>query len=308
MKHLFIINPSAGKYDHTGELKPMIESFCRARCLNYEIIVSEKEGMVRSATRRVAVSGEKVRVYVCGGDGTLNEAVNGAAGYPNVALTIIPCGTGNDFVRSFSAPGAFNDLEAVVNGKEVLLDLICCQGQHYAINICSMGLDARIGTQVGRYKRIPLVSGHGAFLISTFVNVLRGVHRHYLVELDGQVVDARQTMICIANGRWYGGGFYACPDAELDDGLLDVLLVKKMSRFTVGRMVGKYRAGKYREIPQYISHYRCKKIAIQCDRPSDINLDGELLMGAEVTFEVLPKALRFICPEGLDFHRTEPKP
>lgn len=302
MKHLFIINPSAGKYDHTGELTPMIDRYCQSHCLNYEIVVSEQPGMLAQTVRKAAQSGENTRAYICGGDGSLNEAANEVIHAKNVVLSILPCGTGNDFVRSFHDPEKFLDLDALVNGEEAYLDLICCQGQYYAINICSMGLDARIGTQAGRYKRLPFVSGHGAYVLSTIINVIKGVSRHVVVEIDGKLIDGQQTMLCIANGRWYGGGFHAVPDAELDDGMLDVLLVKKVSRLGVARLVRRYQQGQYRQMPEVITHFRCKRLAVMCDKPSSINLDGELRMGKNVTFEVVPKAVRFLYPRGLDFH------
>ena len=91
-----------------------------------------------------------------------------------------------------------------------------------------MGFDARIGTEIGRYKRLPLVSGTGAYLLSTGVNFIRGIHEHYVVDVDGQHFDGNQTLMCIANGRYYGGSFNPVPDAEPDDGLLDVLLVREL--------------------------------------------------------------------------------
>lgn len=304
MNHLFIINPAAGKHDHTQELTPQIRTCCEAAGVSYDIQVSQGPGDVTRLVRQAGESGKPCRIYLCGGDGTLNEAVNGAVGFDNVALGIYPCGTGNDFVRNFSNPAPFRDFHAQLEAQEQRLDLVLCQGQHYALNICSMGLDARIGTQVGKYKKLPLVSGIGAYILSAVVNVIRGTHSHFVLEIDGKTIDDDLTMICIANGRWYGGGFYAVPDARLDDGMLDVLLIQKVSRLTVLKVVGKYKQGRYRELPKLVKHYRCPGLTIHCDGKSEINLDGELLFGKDVTFQSAPKALRFLCPKGLNW---EPK-
>ena len=306
MKHLFIINPAAGKYDHTGEFTQKIRAVCGCEGLDYEVLVSRAPGDCTKIVQAAAASGEELRVYACGGDGTLNEVVNGAAGHANVAVTHFPGGSGNDFIKIFSEPGAFTDLERLLDAQEAKFDLIRCQENHYALNVCSMGFDARIGTEIGKYKRLPLVSGSGAYILSTGVNLIKGVHEHYVVHIDDEVFDARQSLICIANGRWYGGSFNPVPIAEPDDGLLDVLLVKKVSRLTVANVIGKYKAGKYAELPDLIRHFRCKRVRILCDCESEINLDGELLMAREANFEVVPQAIRIFYPRGLTYHAAQP--
>ena len=300
MKHLFILNPAAGKYDHTGEFTQRIREICEPKGLNYEILVSKAPGDCTAIAQAAAATGEDLRIYACGGDGTLNEVVNGAAGYANAAVTNFPCGSGNDFIRNFSAPAAFSDLNRLLDAEVADLDLIRC-GDHYSINICSMGLDARIGTTMSRYKRLPLVSGHGAYLLSTCVNMVKPLSQRFTVEVDGQRFEDDLTMICIANGSWYGGGFHPVPEAKPDDGLLDVLLVKKISRFKVASAIGLYKAGRYQELPELVSSYRCKKVRILCHKKSEINLDGELLMEQDATFEVVPKAIRFFYPRGLTY-------
>ena len=171
-----------------------------------------------------------------------------------------------------------------------------------------MGLDARIGTSVGNYKKLPLVTGQGAYILSAGVNLIKGLHRHYVVELDDTVLDDRYTLICVANGRWYGGSFYAAPDAELDDGLLDVLLVNKASRLTAAKVIGKYKNGRYRDYPDLIRHFRCRRVAVHCDEESEVNLDGELLMAKDAVFTVVPSAVRFFYPKGLIYMPAERVP
>ena len=306
MKHLFIINPAAGKYDHTGEFTQKIRSACDARGVEYEILVSRAAGDCTKIVQAAASSGDALRVYACGGDGTLNEVVNGAAGRENVAVTHFPGGSGNDFIKIFSDPAAFTELDRLLEPEEAVFDLIRCQNSHYSLNVCSMGFDARIGTEIGKYKRLPLVTGSGAYILSTGVNLIKGVHEHYVVQVDDERFDARQTLICIANGRWYGGGFNPVPVAEPDDGLLDVLLVKKVSRLTVANVIGKYKNGHFDQLPDLIRHFRCRQIRVQCDRESEINLDGELLMAREAVFEIVPRVIRFFYPKGLTYHVKEP--
>ena len=300
MKHLFIINPAAGKFDHTGEFTQRIREACEKHCLAYEILVSRGPGDCTRIAQAAAATGDPVRIYACGGDGTLNEVVNGIAGYKNAAVTNFPGGSGNDFIRIFSDPSAFRSCERLLDAEVAEFDLIRV-ADHYSINICSMGVDARIGTNMSKYKKIPLLSGHGAYLLSTGVQVAKGLSRHYVVEIEDQVIDKELTMICVANARWYGGGFHPVPDAAPDDGLLDVLLVEKITRLQAASFIGKYKAGLYKELPDLVKAYRCKKVTIHCDEKSEINLDGELLMAKDATFEVLPKGIRFFYPKGLTY-------
>lgn len=302
MKHLFIINPAAGKYDHTGEFTQKIREACDKRCLAYEILVSRQPGDCTKIAHAAAATGDPVRIYACGGDGTLNEVVNGAVGYRNAAVTHFPGGSGNDFIKIFSEPTAFLNLSRLLDSEVATFDLIRCQNDTYALNVCSVGFDARIGTSIGKYKRLPLVTGKGAYFISTGVNLIKGVHRKYAIEIDGEKFDGRFTMICVANGRWYGGSFNPVPDAEPDDGLLEVLLVRDVSRLTVANVVGKYKAGRYKEIPDIVRHFSAKKILVHSEDKNEVNLDGELLMAQDVSIEVVPQAIRFFYPKGLSYH------
>ena len=298
MKHLFIINPAAGKYDHTEELKSKIELICKEHSLNYEIRVSENPGDCTSITKEAAASGKETRVYACGGDGTLNEVVCGAAGAANLAVTHLPCGSGNDFIKNFSEPERFSSLDRLLDADEVLLDLIQV-GEDYSLSICSMGIDARIGTEIQKYKRLPLVSGKGAYNLSTAVNLIKGIHRHYVVELNGETIDDRFTLICVCNGRFYGGGYMPVPEAAPDDGKLEVLLVKKVSRLQVAGIIGKYKVGRYAEYPEVFRHFSTDRILIRCDREEVINLDGEARWGKDVEIRLSDKKLRFFYPRGL---------
>ena len=250
MKHLFLINPAAGSRDRTLECSRDIARLCEE--LDYRVEISQGPGDCARLAREAARSGEEYRIYACGGDGTLNEVATGAAGYDNAAVTVWAGGSGNDFVRLFSEPGAFQHLSRLLDAEETQFDLIRCNDA-LALNICSVGLDARIGTDVANYKRLPLLQGFWAYAVSAVVNVVRGVSQPLRVSLCGETRDAEMTMVCVCNGRYYGGGFYAVPEADPRDGILDVLLVKKVTRRQVPGLIVKYKQGRYKELPEYIT-------------------------------------------------------
>ena len=300
MKHLFIVNPAAGNRDHSSSYRERIEKACTEKGLDYAIAISQCPGDCTRIAREAAQTGEEYRLYACGGDGTLNEVVAGAACYDNVAVTVFSGGSGNDFVKVFDDYKAFFSLERLLDAQETTFDLIRCNDD-YSINICSVGLDARVGTDVARYKRLPLLGGSRAYIASTVVNVIKGIAEHYVIEVDGQVIDGEKTMVCVCNGRFYGGGFNPVPDADPCDGLMDVLVVEKVSRFQVPGVVGKFKKGQYKSLPKLIRHFRTDRVKIIADKEIRINLDGELRVGKEIEFTVAQEKMRFFYPKGLTY-------
>ena len=308
MTHLFIINPAAGSRDRTSMYRENIEAICGSRGLSYRIEVSSGPGECRRIAREAAESGQEYRIYACGGDGTHNEVASGAAGYPTVAVTCYRGGSGNDFVKLFSDPEAFKDLEKLLDCEEATFDLVRCNDE-LCLNICSVGLDARIGTDVANYKRLPLLSGFRAYAASTVINIIRGMSEHYVVQIDGETIDGEQTFVCVCNGRYYGGGFNPVPEADPSDGMLDVLLVKKISRLQVPMVIGKYKNGRYRELSKLVRYFRTDAVKIICDGPTSINLDGELLTATQVDIRVAQEKLRFFYPKALTWkNREDPIP
>ena len=298
MKHLFIINPAAGSRDRTEYYTKKIHALCAVRGMDYSIVVSQAPGHCRELARQAAETGEDYRIYACGGDGTLNEVAAGAAGFPNAAVTVFSGGSGNDFVKLFDDPKAFCDLERLLDCEETAFDMIRCNDD-LALNICSVGLDARIGTDVARYKRLPLLHGFRAYAVSTVINVAKGIAEHYRVEVDGETLEDDYTFVCVCNGRYYGGGFNPVPEADPADGMLDVLLVKKVSRLQVPFIIGKYKSGRYKELAGLVRHIRTKAVKVFCDKETPINLDGELRTATQADFRLAEEKVRFFYPKAL---------
>ena len=300
IQNLIIINPAAGSYNRTEEASKIIHKVCRARKLDYEIRVSTAPGECARIAREACEKGGQLRIYACGGDGTLNEVVSGVSGYDNAAVTVYSGGSGNDFVKLFDEPKAFFDLNRLMDADEATFDLIRCNDR-LALNICSVGLDARIGTDVSNYKRLPFLHGFKAYAASTVVNVIKGISEHYVVELNGETIDGKQTFICVCNGRFYGGGFNPIPEADPSDGMLDVLVVKDLSRLQVPGAIGKYKDGRYKELGHLATYYRTDKVLIRCDKPTPINVDGELMTAQTVEMSVAKEKIRFFYPKGLSW-------
>lgn len=303
MKHLFIINPAAGSRDRSAQIRAAVTACCEAHGLDYAVAVSKAPGDCTRLARGLAETGAACRIYACGGDGTLNEVVAGVAGHANAAVTHLTGGSGNDFVKIFSDPARFSSIEALMNCDETEFDLIRCNGD-YALNICSVGLDARIGTDVAQYKRLPLLQGFRAYALSAVVNTIRGVTEPYTVEVNGETISGPQTMICVCNGRFYGGGFNPVPDADPADGKLEVLLVHPVSRLQIAAIVSKYKNGEYRKYPDLIRHFTTDHVTIRCQKPTPINLDGEVRTASVADIRLAQEKLRFFYPKGLTYTAT----
>ncbi len=302
MKHIFIINPAAGKSDRTAPVAAGIRRTCVERQLDYEILTTEYPRHAIELVKKKAVeyAGQTMRFYACGGDGTLNEVAAGAAGLANVSITHYPCGSGNDFIKLFGVDcQAFKELNALIDGKEVALDYMetDCGA---CINVFSVGVDARVAAGMQKYKRIPMLHGSMAYNISTVENVLKGLSEPYEVEVDGVAFSGKQTLILAGNGRYYGGGFNPVPEADPTDGLLDVLIIKAVDLITVMKVIGAYKAGRHRHYPQYITHLKAKNLSIRHRDGKDmkVNLDGEIVLSPRVTLRVADHKLRFVIPQS----------
>lgn len=298
MRHMFLINPYAGKYDRSQEMREKIQAAMAGREEPWDAVVTRYAGHGVQVVREAAERGEPLRVYACGGDGTLNEAVNGAAGYDHVAVTHYPMGSGNDFLRMFG-PDAyrFYDLSQLLDAPQAPMDLIECNGR-LALNVCSIGFDARIGLGVSDFKKLPLVNGTMAYQLSALRTIIQGIHRPYRVQIDGEELPGTEfTLICACNGRYYGGGFNPSPDAMPDDGVLHFVIIPAVSRLTILALIGKYANGGAGEIPGVILR-QGRELKVTCDRVSWINLDGERIDDSQLSACLSAKKVNFFYPEG----------
>ena len=148
MKHIFIINPEAGKGKALTETKPLIErTFSNLPNEELEIYITKSIGDGEVAARRYCeTESEPFRIYACGGDGTLSEVANGIKGFSDVELGCVPVGTGNDFVRNYANKEFFSDITKQINGKAVDIDLMKCNDR-YSINMLNLGFDSNVADE-----------------------------------------------------------------------------------------------------------------------------------------------------------------
>ena len=306
MRHVFLVNPAAGQQDQTARFAAMADSLHRRHGLNCTLLRTDGPGSAQTAARRLAETGEPLRLYVCGGDGTVHEAACGIAGFPNAAMTCIPAGTGNDLLRNFGADAVrFQDAENLWDGPAFPLDLIDCSGR-LCLTIACNGIDARVADSVRRFSHLPLLRGRGSYLASVAANFLfRGIGQHWHVSLDGAEEEGDFALVSMCNGRYYGGGSCPVPEARMDDGVLNTLVVKKVSRGTFIKFVGPYSKGQYHKFPHVARCVAPKVVRIRSEKPDIVTcLDGECITSDDVTIRLSDKRLNFFGPVGCDCNRT----
>ena len=300
MDHLFIINPAAGKKDSTEALERLLERLPFPR----KIVHTAREGDARRMTEAAAALGKPIRIYACGGDGTLNEVVNGAAGHDFLAVTNVPMGTGNDFLKLFGPNyrSIFSNLEALAAGPQAAFDLMDCNGK-LGLDVICAGVDARIAAGVHKYKRLKGVSGRWAYLLSLAEQVLvRGICSPMTVSMGTDRWTQEPTAIlCICNGRHYGGGFMPVADAMPDDGVLDVLRVGKVSLPTFARLAGQYAKGLYWKYPALIRAYHGQEVSFSAREPITVVVDGEIMRDTTFTVRLSEKKVNFFYPAGASY-------
>ncbi|MDR0914965.1 MAG: YegS/Rv2252/BmrU family lipid kinase [Oscillospiraceae bacterium] len=300
-QHLFIINPTAGKKDITEQLTAKIADLNLKE--KHTIKVTEFKGDALNYVREfVSGTDDFVRVYSCGGDGTLNEVINAVQGLPNCAVGVIPTGSGNDFARCFTDdPASLTELSrTVLNGEVKSVDCFKC-GDIRCLNVVSVGFDTAVCKNMVRFKRWPGVSGSLAYKLA-IVYCLFSKRRHkYTVFADGKKLDTNGKPYLLAvggNGNYYGGGIKATPGAELDDGLIDLVYVTTVSVPTFAKMLGTFTRGEHVDNPKmpFVQHCKCKSFKIVADKPVDIGFDGEIYSINNPVVEVVPGGQKIIVP------------
>ena len=307
MRHVFIINPTAGKKDCTARLMAMAKKLEAEHHTPVECILTTRPGHATETTRSIAKTGDSVRFYVCGGDGTINEVVNGIAGISTAAMTCIPVGTGNDFLKNFGDKAElFADAENLWGGAQFALDTIDCNGR-LALTIACSGFDAQVAQDVHTYGKSPMLGGQGSYIASLAVNFLiRGLDHRWTVTIDGKAVSGSFVLAAVCNGRHYGGGFMPIPQARMDDGILNVLLMDKISRAAFLRFVGNYKTGDHEKFARYIQLAEAKEVVIEAKGGEDIItcLDGEILKSKRAVIRISDKKVNFFGPAGCDPNAT----
>lgn len=248
MRHVFILNPAAGKGDEIAPLRSKLESECKRLGADYFIYITQAPGdatefILRECAEGGMFYGEKCRFYACGGDGTISEVLDGAARIDGAEVGVIPIGTGNDFCRSCTPAELYFDIEAQINGTAMPIDAVKYNGK-YSANMINIGFDCEVVKEAARIKRKPWVPGGLAYIFALVKTLIRKPGAAFTLSVDGGKPEHYSLLLCaVANGPYCGGGFDALPMAELSDGKVNIIKVKNVTRLKFLTVVKYYKDG-----------------------------------------------------------------
>jgi YegS/Rv2252/BmrU family lipid kinase len=270
--------------------------------LSGETLLSERPGHITELAQQAAQAGAELVVAV-GGDGTLNEVVNGVVrggGGPEVAT--LPLGTGMDFGRTYGIPTRFDDaVRIAVDGTTRTIDLGRVHyrtwsgepGERYLVNVGSVGMSAAVAQRANGMSKA--LGGKATFFYALVRVFLAWQNSVVDVELDGRHRSARMHDVIVANGQYHGGAMWLAPDASPDDGLFDVVLIGDVTKVDFATTAPKIYKGTYLAHPK-VDLERAKAVSVDGPEVLPIELDGEQVGTTPVRFEVVPGALRVRVP------------
>ncbi|MBO5853033.1 MAG: YegS/Rv2252/BmrU family lipid kinase [Clostridia bacterium] len=295
MRDIFIINPAAGKEDSTIALTEQIREVYGDDC---KILITTGTGDALVKAREEAQTGDDVRIFACGGDGTSFEVLNGSVGYKNAAIGVIPIGSANDFIKyfGFDSKPRFLDLKRQKNGTLMSIDLIKA-GEYYCMNQCCAGLDAQVADLMKGFKRLPFVSGPMAYNLAVVKAILGKIGINMKVSTDGKIFKEGSVLFAVcANAPVYGGGYISAPKAVLNDGLLDCVTIDTVKKLQIPSLLPKYKAGKHEDL-DVCTYGRCEVFEFEAETDIPVSLDGEIIHTKSFKCEIIKDGINFVLPE-----------
>ena len=308
MNTVFIVNPKAGQGKNIQKLIDSIKSVSDRLDVNAEIYITKAVGDGQRFVRQYCENNGGARFIACGGDGTLNEVLNGAIGFDDAQVGVVPIGTGNDFCRNFKGFADFKNIERQILGDTVKCDAIKftteIDGESksgYCANMFNIGFDCNVADMTADMKRKPLIAGPFAYFVSIFISLVVKKCTGLKVELDGKVVHNGPLLLTsIANGSFCGGGIMSNPLAEINDGLININIIKNISRLRFIGLLPHYMKGdflKLKGIEKILSSVKCKSVKITPHSGTmRICNDGEITDAGATKFEIVPNIFNFILP------------
>ena len=303
MKTIVIVNPQAGN-GRTEKIWPNIESALEKSIGSFEVLQTTCRGDAKDLSRRI-LAVDTVRIVAVGGDGHLNEVLNGFIENdlpvnPEARLSFVMTGTGCDFQRSLGISGKWQNAAAKLKdakvckidvGKVTYTAADKTQKIRYFDNIASFGLSGAVDHCLEHSRLQDYLGGSTLFLWATIKTVFTHPNQSIRFRID----DGPEEEICsrlglLANGRYFGGAMHAAPEAELDDGLLDLLMLKEISVAKFLWHLPKIYKGTHLKIPE-IFFQKVRKFTAESSEQVILDIDGESPGYLAATFEVLPKIL-----------------
>ena len=302
MKHIFVINPCAGKQDSTTIITQKVEAYASAHSdFNYQIYVTRSTGDATRWTRQWCADhpGKEVRFYACGGDGTLNEVVTGIIGFPNVQITVHANGSGNDYIKYYDSFEAFSDIARLVEGVPHPVDVMKVNDR-YSINVCNFGFDAMVCKIGNDVRRKPIIGGKHSYTTGIIRSIFTSRSNYVRMTVDGEpFYDGHMLLCTLGNGRYNGGNYMCAPLSKNDDGLIEINLFKRMSLFKFASLINEYSQGTHinrPDVQQLMQYRQGTLVEMTSPDPFWLVIDGEMLHTNRYRVQNIKHAVTFVSP------------
>lgn len=285
----FIINPVAGK-GKTLKIVGKIEEYCKAKNIAYTLFFTKSTGNATDLAKDICLN-KLGDIAVVGGDGTINEVLNGMSNFEDVNLGIVPYGTGNDFAKSIGiqAKNIAAAIDIINEAEPKYTDFIELNENVRVMNITGMGIDVDV---LQRYKKAKIIKGKLAYYKALLISLFKFKWNKFKVKFDGGEFTEKTALItAVCNGKYLGGGIKVSPKSDASDGLLNVIIVNKISRIKIIFALVALMRGKILK-KKYVDHILCKKIELITTAKPIINIDGELIESAEFKCNVVHNKLK----------------
>lgn len=295
MKHIFIINSQIKKRKRK-KLYNEIATLLKGE--QVEIKETTYAGQAKDFAKEVSSSKENIRIYACGGDGTLHQIINGIQDFSNIELAVIPLGTGNDFVKSFSPlkKQDFLQLNNYIQARSCSCNLLDVNG-YYAINTASIGLDVKIAKNVDKFKFFSFLGSAVPYYLGLLYSFMHSLSSVYKVKIGNEVLEDEFTFLVCGNGKYYGGGYCPVPDAKIDDDKMDICLIKKVTRRKILSLSHKYKLGTHTSYRHLVSIYQTNSFEVLSPSQNiSVNLDGETQVCDHLKIKVADKKINIVLP------------
>jgi diacylglycerol kinase (ATP) len=288
IRALYIINPASG-IGRQKDMAKLIRKETDSSRLDIEIVFSEYPEHAFELSKDAA--GKYDIVVAVGGDGTVNEVGRGLFN-SSTALGILPTGSGNGLARFLQLPFKVNkSLEVINHGNIKSIDVIKINN-YYSLNVAGIGFDAYISHQFAKKKK----RGPLAYMQLISKEFPRYKSDHYQIEIDGESLELDAFLISFANSSQYGNNFYIAPQARIDDGLIDVCLIKDFPKYTAPALLISL-VDQSIDKSKYDKIVKARKINISHPLPLQGHVDGEPVnLGRKVDIEIMPLALKVVIP------------
>jgi YegS/Rv2252/BmrU family lipid kinase len=293
MKHVILVNPVSGN-KRGQKYGIVIQKLLKKYNIDSEIIISNYSKHLIEITKKLANS-EQCRFYSVGGDGTLNEIVTGAI-YTNSDIVVVPCGTGNDFIKTISKYRSMRKIIiSSINKESKKTDVLKVGSDKYCINILSVGFDSLVGENVNKFRNVPLISGKAKYNLAIFYSLMTNKNFKLKLRVDKDIIYKKYfTLIALANGKYYGGGVCPCPDASVFDNTIDICAINSTNVLKKLFFLPFYNKGKHLKF-KLVNFEKGKKATIVSTRKFPANVDGEVFYTNKLSIRICEGAVNIVC-------------